>query len=330
MYIGAPRFSRVTNSLLRTVRDTPRGLRRSGLPSRTLTHCKYEATHRPEFLEEAAQAASSQLHRFYVNTLPEASGCAVQLDADESRHATKALRLGEGDEVQLCDGRGGLVSGIITAVGRRALTIEASHTPSQSPWFGPRWEVAAGFGLLKGSRADWLVEKCSELGAHSVRPLVSQRVHAAGAGWKVDSNPSKHKDDSASGRQARFRRVAVAATKQSLRSHELIVHPSTPFVDLLPRVAAQNVALLAVAGAPECLAGNRVTDRLSSLRDGDSAMLLIGPEGDFTLEEISQLLECGALPVGLGSLRLRVETAAIGLLATATAYQRAHSSVPTK
>jgi hypothetical protein len=63
MYIGAPRFSRVTNSLLRTLRDTPRGLRRSGLPSRTLTHCKYEATHRPKFLEESAQAIAIRIRR---------------------------------------------------------------------------------------------------------------------------------------------------------------------------------------------------------------------------------------------------------------------------
>lgn len=52
----------------------------------------------------------------------------------------------------------------------------------QAPWTGPKWQVTAGFGLLKGGRADWMVEKCTELGAHSVRPLVSHHVHAAGGG----------------------------------------------------------------------------------------------------------------------------------------------------
>lgn len=55
----------------------------------------------------------------------------------------------------------------------------------QVPWIGPKWQVAAGFGLLKGGRADWMVEKCTELGAHSVCPLVSHHVHAAGGGPPV-------------------------------------------------------------------------------------------------------------------------------------------------
>ena len=67
----------------------------------------------------------------------------------------------------------------------------------QEAWKGPRWEVVAGFGLLKGGRADWLVEKCVELGAHSLIPLVSERVHAAGG---VEPPPLP-------GRQHTFRRL---------------------------------------------------------------------------------------------------------------------------
>jgi len=61
-------------------------------------------------------------------------------------------------------------------------------------------------------------------------------------------------------------------------------------------------------------------------RDGDLALLIVGPEGDFTPAEVDSLVAAGAVPVGLGPLRLRVETAAIGLLAAVTAYQRARQA----
>lgn len=62
-------------------------------------------------------------------------------------------------------------------------------TRMQEVWRGPKWEVAAGFGMLKGGRADWLVEKATELGAHAVRPLVSERVRGAGGQWLVSKLP---------------------------------------------------------------------------------------------------------------------------------------------
>jgi 16S rRNA (uracil1498-N3)-methyltransferase len=66
--------------------------------------------------------------------------------------------------------------------------------------------------------------------------------------------------------------------------------------------------------------------RLSACRDGDEVQLIVGPEGDFTPTEVHQLLDAGALAVGLGPLRLRVETAAVALLAAATAFQRSRQS----
>ncbi len=56
---------------------------------------------------------------------------------------------------------------------------------AQAAWQGPRWEVAAGCSMLKGGRADWLVEKCTELGAFSLVPLISERVHGAGGAASV-------------------------------------------------------------------------------------------------------------------------------------------------
>lgn len=74
---------------------------------------------------------------------------------------------------------GTAVKGEIRPLGTPSAAGQAYFT-LQEPWTGPRWEVAAGFNLVKGGGAEWLVEKCVELGAYSLLPLFSHRMHSAG------------------------------------------------------------------------------------------------------------------------------------------------------
>jgi 16S rRNA U1498 N3-methylase RsmE len=84
------------------------------------------------------EAAASRPPRFYVPApLPAAAGELVELDAEESRHAAKALRLLEGDAVELCDGAGSLLLGRIASVGKKAVSVEAASAPQQVP--GCEW-----------------------------------------------------------------------------------------------------------------------------------------------------------------------------------------------
>lgn len=78
------------------------------------------------------EAAASRPPRFYVPPpLPQAAGQLVDLDPEESRHAAKALRLAEGDRLELCDGLGGLLPACIAALGKKAVTVEATAQPRQ-------------------------------------------------------------------------------------------------------------------------------------------------------------------------------------------------------
>ncbi|KAH9695077.1 16S rRNA (uracil(1498)-N(3))-methyltransferase [Citrus sinensis] len=146
---------------------------------------------------------------------------------------------------------------------------------------------------LKGGRADWLVEKCTELGAQSVTPLLTER------------SPSISEN-----RVDRLERVILAATKQCQRLHEMVLNPPMKIDGLLPLVSQSKLAFVAIAEATPLVTA------LSSSRNESSGLIIVGPEGDFTEKEVNKIVEAGATAVGLGPHRLRVETATIALLAT--------------
>ncbi len=158
---------------------------------------------RPRGLAQAQ--ASSRLPRFYCETtLPDVVGSSLQLSATESKHATRVLRLTDNTLVEVCDGQGQIVIGRLVTTAKAAAHI-VTTTPSQQvlillllpihpslhscaanfvsyqvPWEGCKWELAVACGSLQSSRADWLVEKCTELGAWSFRPILTDRSPGIG------------------------------------------------------------------------------------------------------------------------------------------------------
>ncbi|XP_022641411.1 uncharacterized protein LOC106771328 isoform X3 [Vigna radiata var. radiata] len=202
---------------------------------------------------------------------------------------------------KLFNGKGGLVEGCIQDIDRSGLDFVASSDLISIPQQNTQLHVFAGFGTLKGGRADWLVEKCTELGASSVTPLLTER------------SPSISEN-----RVDRLERVILAASKQCQRLHEMVLKDPVEINDLLhllglfsvPQIAQSKLALVATAKATPVLSA------LTSLEKETSGLIIIGPEGDFTEKETSMMMEAGATAVSLGPHRLRVETATISLLAT--------------
>ena len=129
---------------------------------------------------------------------------------------------------------------------------------------------------------------------------------------------------SPSPRSSRWRRLADAAGKQCLRPHALRIERAASVEELAGRIRraspASCLALVAAEGAPP-VAGVLLREREKGSREEkiELAYLIVGPEGDFTPRELEALVEAGAVPVGLGGNRLRVETAAEALLAVAGA-----------
>lgn len=156
---------------------------------------------RPRGLAQAQ--ASSRLPRFYCETpLPDVVGSSLQLSATESKHATRVLRLTDNTLVEVCDGQGQIVIGklvttakaaayiVTTAPSQQVLVLLLLHSSwhrfaanfvsYQVSWEGCKWELAVACGSLPSSRADWLVEKCTELGAWSFRPILTDRSPGIG------------------------------------------------------------------------------------------------------------------------------------------------------
>jgi len=152
------------------------------------------------------------------------------------------------------------------------LQLTAAAEPQHIPWSGPKWVVAAACLTLKGGRTDWLVEKATELGAHSLLPLITARsqtgtnkdkfkalAHKAGQNKRQrtatgdDASSRMHAEGGSEFQASRLERLAVAATKQSLRTHGLQVQPAIALDQLLPDLQAAPVSVVAMAGAPPIL-----------------------------------------------------------------------------
>jgi len=232
--------------------------------------------------------------RFYVPDLVAEAGAEAVLPPGESHHAAHVLRLRAGATVELFDGRGGRATGRLTEVGRREAraVVEVAGEPAARR--GPVVHVA--FAVPKGSRLDWLLEKATELGAASLRPVIFERS-VTGTGELTDA------------KRDRWLGHCVAAAKQA-------------GTDYLPELA-DPVPLAAMLAAP--LAGVRIvgdlgkdarslTDVLTGRAAGE-VVVLVGPEGGFSEAERSQVLAAGFVPVRIGATTLRIETAAVALLA---------------
>ncbi len=225
---------------------------------------------------------------FYCKDITPNAFCT--LDAEESRHAVRVLRLREGDELNVTDGRGNLYRCRIVTADDRACVIEAAeqeflalHSP-----FSIHLAVAP---TKNPSRMEWLVEKAVEIGVGEITLLNCD--HSERTFLKTD----------------RLEKLAVSAMKQSLHTLLPEIHPAVSLRDWLnSQFSIVNSQLKFIA---HCEADKPRTPLATALKPGCDAVVLIGPEGDFSPEEIALALDCGFQPVSLGSSRLRTETAAL-------------------
>lgn len=264
------------------------------LPTGTLENGSTHKSTSLSFSTASANKARGGLPRFYSEVLPAGKDKIVRMEGDEFWHMTKALRLGVQDRVELFNARGGLVEGVVLRVERSSAEIVALEEPLLLTPTGVQWHVFAAFGTLKGGRADWLIEKCTELGASSVTPLLTERSKL------ISEN-----------RVGRWQRVMLAAIKQCQRFHQMVVNSPTGIECVLSQIETSSISFLAMAEATP------IVDVLTKVDKKDGGLLIVGPEGDFTDKEVRALTEAGAIAVGLGPRRLRVETAAIALLSAA-------------
>lgn len=214
---------------------------------------------------------------------------ATFLDPDESRHCVKVLRRKTGDAIQITDGVGTFYEAVITTDDSRKCEFEVTgqqRTPEKE------YHIHIALAPTRNiDRTEWFVEKAVEIGIDMISFM--RCAHSERTTIKTE----------------RLQKVAVSAMKQSLRATLPEIRGLVPFADLL-NTAGEEQRFIAIANL------NDPKHLMQLATRGTSYCVLIGPEGDFSPEEIDQARETGFEAAGLGDHRLRTETAA--LVATQT------------
>ena len=211
------------------------------------------------------------------------------LNEEESKHCIRVLRLQCGGRIHITDGRGNLFCCEITDDNPRRCTVRvvSAETGFEKLPYALTMAVAP---TKNSERFEWFLEKATEVGVTAVVPLETE--HSERRVFKPE----------------RGERVITAAMKQSLKAYRPTLRPLTPFGEAaaMPFEGRKFIAHCAPAQSPEGKAYLPAT-----LRRGEAALILIGPEGDFSPEEIAFARANGFEEITLGAQRLRTETAAV-------------------
>lgn len=234
-----------------------------------------------------------ELHLFYAPELP----IDTRLPDDEAAHALRVLRMKEGDPLVATDGRGAFYHCTIASTAARRCTLNIEQvTHDERGWQG---HICIGVAPTKNmDRMEWLAEKATEIGFDRLTLL--------------DCRFSERRVV----KTERLERIVVAATKQSHKAWKPCIDDMTSFDAFIaqPFQGQKFIAhcydmpdLSADAPAATC-----TTPHLATLvcPTGD-ALVLIGPEGDFSTDEVRAAIAAGFVPISLGRSRLRTETAAL-------------------
>ena len=236
------------------------------------------------------------MHRFYLPP-KHCAGETLRLDGREAHHALHVLRLKHGELVTVLDGIGNEFMCTVKDAGRNAVTLSVSlknFVPA------PPCSVTLLVGVPRGKIIESIIQKAVELGARRIVPILSERVVT-----HLD-------DDAAENKRDKWQNVAIEAIKQCGAVWLPKVEAPTSISDF--RFPISDFELSLVGSLQKEHRHPREVLREFETKNGrlpQSVGVWIGPEGDFTPDELQAIQESGAQPISLGRLVLRVETAAI-------------------
>ena len=230
------------------------------------------------------------MRRFHA---PDVASGPFALGPDEARHLGQVLRARPGDAVELADGRGAVFPAEVVSVGKREALLQVG-IPECHPEPSPRLTLWVA-PTKHTDRFEWFLEKACECGISAIQPI-----------WTSRSERRVEKHD-------RWKRTLVEAMKQSRRAWLPALRPALNLTDALKTLHEDGDGAwlgLAHCPVPEHPEWSR-NSILSAMPKGRDAILAIGPEGDFTPDEIEAFAARNFTPVTFGTHRLRTETAAL-------------------
>lgn len=221
------------------------------------------------------------MHVFYTPDI----ATSPELPEEEAGHCLRVLRLGVGDEIILADGKGYFYKAVISAATGKRCQVKVLEKTAQQPFWKGHLHLAMA-PTKNMDRIEWFVEKATEIGFDELSFLncrFSER--------KVIKTE-------------RIEKIVVSAMKQSLKAWKPVVNEMTDFGKFMQRDFSGQKFIA------HCYEGEKPLLK-DVLRSGEGALVLIGPEGDFSKEEVEKAEAMGFRAISLGQSRLRTETAAL-------------------
>jgi len=222
------------------------------------------------------------MHLFYT---PDLKDDTYRLSEDESKHCIRVLRLTEGETLFLVDGKGLYCEAVITNAHPKACLLKVVRKQYN---YGKRdYQLTIGAAPTKNiDRYEWFLEKATEIGIDTIIPLISRYSE------RKEIKPE------------RLEKVMVSAMKQSIKAYLPVLNPLQTFKETIkkPTPGQRFIA--------HCNEGEKVLLRDAVIK-GQDVLILIGPEGDFSTDEVELAVKEGFIPISLGDSRLRTETAAL-------------------
>ncbi|MBN1951764.1 MAG: 16S rRNA (uracil(1498)-N(3))-methyltransferase [Bacteroidales bacterium] len=220
---------------------------------------------------------------FYLENI---NGKVLDLPEEESRHILKVLRMRGDDPLELTDGKGLFCRAKISETGKKIVRVEIIERQQLT---SPRnYKLHMAVAPVKNlDRFEWFLEKATEIGIDEISPVITQN------------------SERTSLRPDRLEKILIAAMKQSLKVHKPVLNPTITLEKFL-RIKRPDYQLFIAY----CGENNRRLLK-NSYQKGRNSVILIGPEGDFTEEEVSLAKAMDYQVVSLGDSRLRTETAAV-------------------
>lgn len=223
---------------------------------------------------------------FFYKTGIDLAATTVVLGEDTSKHIVQVLRMQNGEQLQLTDGKGNIFTCEITDNNRKKCTVAIKQTTNHKP---PATNITIAISLLKNTnRFEWFLEKATEIGVTEIIPLICTRTEKQN--FKIE----------------RLQTILISAMLQSQQCWLPKMGEPVKFKDF---ITTGNAAQKFIAHCEDENTKQPITNKL--INELTSKLILIGPEGDFTTAEIELALQNNFIPVSLGETRLRTETAGI-------------------
>ena len=236
------------------------------------------------------------MSRFFVKP-EQVSSDKIRISEAEAHHIKDVMRLGVGDEVLAFDGTGKEYTGLIEKISSKEVIVKIKSAIEAKK--KKRFEITLVQAIPRLEKMDFIIQKATELGVDKIMPVITKRTIVVLEGERAKQ------------RLSRWERIATEAAKQCGRVVVPKIEPITDFRSALEQTKKSSLRLLAALVKEQV----KLKQALKDFQEGNISVF-IGPEGDFTEEEVNSAREQGVVIVSLGELVLRAETASLYMLSS--------------